>query len=318
MTPARTVVALACCVPVGFVSSARQATAWGPEGHRVIALIADRTLQQTEPTVRAKVAWLLAGDKSNAWTKHDIASEATWADVLIEKSPEARTATTAWHFVRLNPAHPDLHRDCFGRPALPAGLPASHGPQDDCVVGKIEEFERELIDPSTSDKERLMALRFLLNLVGDIHEPLYTIDRGDQGAACVALVIGDKAPPVRLLTYWDDTLVAEAAGGEPEKGAAQLAAGAAPDDVKKWAVGSAEDWARESFEVANTVAYRFSTDSGRDSYTFPAGKGEKDSCGALALSHADADYPAKALAAVKIQLMKAGARLAMVLRDGLK
>jgi hypothetical protein len=36
-------------------------------------------------------------------TKADIASEATWADALREKSPEGRAATSKWHYVKLDP-----------------------------------------------------------------------------------------------------------------------------------------------------------------------------------------------------------------------
>src|SRR5216684_5801637 len=76
----------------------REALAWGPEGHRVIALIADRVLQQSDPGVRAKILAVLATDKGGL-TKSDIASEAIWADMLRQKSEEARTATGAWHSV---------------------------------------------------------------------------------------------------------------------------------------------------------------------------------------------------------------------------
>src|SRR5260221_5395366 len=75
----------------------RSSLAWGPEGHRVIALIADRLLQQSDAGARAKVLALLAGDKGDRLAKPDIASQATWADVLREKSEEARGATAPWH-----------------------------------------------------------------------------------------------------------------------------------------------------------------------------------------------------------------------------
>ena len=52
------------------------AFAWGDEGHKVIALIAEHYL---DPAVRSKVAKLLAAD-TDTLTAHDIASEATWAD----------------------------------------------------------------------------------------------------------------------------------------------------------------------------------------------------------------------------------------------
>ncbi len=210
--------------PVGFIAAAmaalllpmRASLAWGPEGHRVIALIADRALQQSDPDVRAKILAVLATDKGSRLTKNDIASEATWADVLREKSEEARSATGAWHSVRFKPDNPDLALACFGRNPLPSGYPASHGPRDNCSVDKIQQFAAELKDPETSAGERLAALQFLLNLVGDLNDPLHAIDRGDQGGACVALQIGSK-PPVRLSTYWGDTLVAEVVGPDPAK-----------------------------------------------------------------------------------------------------
>src|SRR5712691_11004524 len=167
---------------VGFVAAAiaalllpmRASLAWGPEGHRVIALIADRALQQSDPDVRTKILAVLATDKGKGLTKNDIASEATWADVLREKSEEARHATGAWHSTRFKPDNLDLANACFGRTPLPAGYPASHGPRENCSVDKIEQFLTELKDPETSPFERLAALQFLLNLVGDLRSEEHT------------------------------------------------------------------------------------------------------------------------------------------------
>ena len=202
--------------------------AWGDEGHRIVALVADRLLQTQDPKAQQKVAGILATDKSNEWTKTDIASEATWADALREKSPEGRAATSKWHYVKLDADNPDLKKACFGRPGLPALTPASHAPQDNCIVDKIGQFARELRDPETSNSERLMALQFLLNLVGDIHDPLYAIERNDQGGRCAAVLPPGAKTPVRLSVYWDDTLVAEAEGKDPVKAAGQITAALAP------------------------------------------------------------------------------------------
>src|SRR6476620_4290843 len=149
----------------------RAGLAWGLEGHRAVALIADRLLQQAEPAARGKVQSLLATDKDNRLTKHDIASEATWADVLRDKSPEARLGTSAWHAVRFRPDSPDIAAACFGRKPLPAGYPASRGPQENCIVDKLMQFEAELKNPETSQFQRLAALQFVLNLVGEISDP---------------------------------------------------------------------------------------------------------------------------------------------------
>ena len=63
----------------------------------------------------------------------------------------------------------------------------------------------------------------MLNLAGDVNDPLNAIDRGDQGGYCTAVQIESK-PPVRLSTYWEETLVREAVGGNAAQGAARLAA----------------------------------------------------------------------------------------------
>src|SRR6266481_6834289 len=183
----RSRLAMFCLVPTIFFLTTEESRGWNAEGHMIVAMVADRLLQAEGGAAQKKVAELLATDKSNTWTKTDIASEAIWADVLLEKSPEGRAATAKWHYVKLDAASPDLTKACFGKPALPAMAPASRGVQDDCVVDKIEQFAKELRDPATLSGERLMALQFILNFVGDVHDPLYAIEHNDNGGRCVAL-----------------------------------------------------------------------------------------------------------------------------------
>src|SRR4029077_14766411 len=95
-----------------------------------------------------------------------------WADVLRDKSEEARVATSPWHAVRLSGDTPNLGNACFRRKQLPGGYPASHGPQDNCVVDKILQFEKELQNPDTSPGERLAALQVLFNLGPGGKDPL--------------------------------------------------------------------------------------------------------------------------------------------------
>jgi hypothetical protein len=291
--------------------------AWGPEGHRVIALIADRTLQQTDPAARAKVQAVLAADKDNKLTKSDIASQATWADVLRDKSQEARLGTSAWHATRFRPNSPDLAAACFGRKPLPSGYPASRGPQDNCSVDKIQQFIAELKNSETSSFQKLAALKFVLNLVGDMNDPLNAIDHGDRGGECVALQIGTK-PPVRLSTYWEDTLVRQAIGSDPASGAGRLMAGL-PPEAQKWGEGTPEAWAYENYEIAKAVTYSFMAEKPVGQHEFPARKGQEASvCASVPLYRVGPEYETKALAAVKTQLAKGGLRLAAVLRDSFK
>jgi hypothetical protein len=287
----------------------------------IVALVADRLLQARDAAAHKKLAELLATDKSNTWTKTDIAGEVTWADVLLEKSPEGRAATAKWHYVKLDATNPDLTKACFGKPALPSMAPASRGVRDDCVVDKIEQFAKELRDPATLPGERLTALQFLLNFVGEVNDPLFTIEHNDQGGRCVALMLPAGKTAVRLSAYWDDTLVVEAAGKDPAKAAVQIVANLTPADIQKWSGGSPADWAQESYNVAKEVTYNFAKDKPKDSaakYTFPARKGEKDPCGPVPVYHVEAGYRDRAVAAVKEQLAKGGVRLAYLLRENLQ
>jgi len=295
----------------------RQSLAWGPEGHRVIALLADHVLQQSDPAARAKILALLATDKDDRLTKSDIASEAIWADALREKSEEARSATASWHSTRIKPENPDIASACFGRKPLPIGYPASHGPRDNCSIDKVEQFAAELKNPETSPGERLVALQFLLNLVGDLNDPLHAIDHADLGGRCVALQVGTN-PPVRLSSYWQETLVGEVVGPSPARGAVRIAASVPAAESRKWVEGNPESWAQETYEVAKSVTYSFAGEKPAGKYTFPAKKGQPEPCSSVTLYRVGFDYETKALAAVKQQLARAGIRLAAVLGAGFK
>ncbi len=162
-----------------------------------------------------------------------------------------------------------------------------------------------------------MDLQFLLNLVGDVHDPLFTVERKDQSGHCVAVLPPGSKTPVRLSIYWEDDLVAEAEGKNPAKAAEQIAARLTAVDIRKWSGGTPEEWARESYELAKSVVYGFPAEAGGQ-FTFPLRKGETDACGPVPLHRLDARYRDRAVAAVKEQLAKAGVRLAALLRDSLQ
>jgi hypothetical protein len=119
---------------------------------------------------------MLKADPDNL-TPHDLPGEATWADKFRDMNSrrDHYEQTQNWHFVDLEINDPDMAVARFGRPALPAGTPASNRPSKACVVDKISQFTGELRDPETEFEERLVALKFLLHLVG-LHQPSHTAD----------------------------------------------------------------------------------------------------------------------------------------------
>jgi hypothetical protein len=50
-------------------------------------------------------------------------------------------------------------------------------------VDKIDQFAAELGNPATSPAEQLLALKFLLHFVSDLHQPLHAADDHDAGVS---------------------------------------------------------------------------------------------------------------------------------------
>jgi S1/P1 Nuclease len=272
------------------------AQAWGDEGHEVIGLVARSFL---DPAVRDKVQAMLDAD-TDTLTAHDIADAATWADKYRDANVNgARQATRQWHFVDIELSKPDLDQACFGHPGLPRGTLASNGPAQACVVDKINEFAAELASPGIDAGERVVALKFVLHLVGDMHQPLHSSDDNDRGGnEKRASAVGVR--PGTLHHYWDTEFV-EQLGPDPKRTADLLIAHISPRDATAWAQGTPSEWALESFQVAKDDAYgRLPTPNTRGGYRLPDG------------------YVAMAKRDVAMQLSKAGVRLAAVLNKALR
>lgn len=124
--------------------------AWGNEGHKTVALIAEATLS---PVARAKVKSLLALEGHN-----NLGEVASWADEI--KRSESGLVR---HTVRI-PFQADDYdpkRDCRGK--------------GKCVVFGIEHYQQVLSQKDASSFDRLRALKFVVHFVGDVHQPLHAI-----------------------------------------------------------------------------------------------------------------------------------------------
>jgi hypothetical protein len=282
-------------------TAATAAMAWGDEGHEVVGLIAEHYL---EPSVRPKVAAILASEPdslTNQDTGDPIADQATWADKYRDENHrrDHYIATRNWHFIDMEIDSPDLTKACFGRPPLPSGVQASDGPANDCAVDKLEQFASELSNPATPPNERVMALRFILHLAGDMHQPLHASDDHDSGGNSKS-VNAPGLEPGKLHSYWDTEFVEEL-GDDPQTVSRNLIARISPADAANWAKGNPEDWTTESFKLAKQFGY--------DPLPAP------DENGIYSLP---SSYVTNASAVVATQLSKAGVRLAAILNHALR
>lgn len=201
------------------------ALAWGAQGHEIVATIA---LEELSPQARVQVARLL-GDPAM------LIHEASWADEIRDQRPE----TGRWHYV-------DIPLNA------PGYLAARDCARGDCVVAQIGVAQRILTNPKQPAAARKDALRFLIHLMADIHQPLHAVDNDDRGGNQVRVYLrGDRT---NLHQLWDSRVVA-ALGHDSAQIARDIRRGTSPAQRRSWQSGSAAAWASETHAVARAEIY---------------------------------------------------------------
>ncbi len=222
--------AISCTV---LILSAPQCRAWGPEGHRLTALVAEQYLT---PETKAQITELL-----HAQTLADVAP---WADTYREQHPE----TAKWHYVDIPKSADafDRNRDC------PISESDPRSPWRDCVTDRILYFEGRLGDASLSNDERAIALKFLVHLIGDIHQPFHALgdDRGGNNIS-VNFMGSWSCGNYRcnLHGIWDDSII-EAQGLNEKKYTARLMQEIKSNGWERMASGDPTTWANISHHYA--------------------------------------------------------------------
>ena len=301
---------------------------WGKEGHEIVATIAANILADDSPDTLDKVKAILAKDNGDdftpSWDHTDVPTEATWADVCRETNPDCRKATEDWHFVDIDfdAANTDkaIDKACNHE----AGGQPNPDTAKRCVIDAIEQSKKDLADTRKSPEDRLLALKFLLHLVGDIHQPLHATsrtepgaDHSDRGANCVGILRGNAHNPQRLHSYWDTELVQQALKKDPDQAAHGLMA-LVNEHKDDWSGGSPIDWAKDSYALAHSSAYKgvIDTPPVQTDFMFRGEHGPDTQCGPSKAYQIDTKkYDQQAMQTVKVQLAKAGLRLARVLQE---
>lgn len=279
--------------------------AWGDGGHEITGIIAYARLT---PAVKKKVDALLAADRDTL-TAADFVSRTVWADKYRDSDRQTTKkryeGTREWHFVDIELSDGNVDAACYRSAKGSFGQLASAGPAKACVIDKISQFAAELRSNATPKSETILALKFLLHFIGDLHQPLHAADNRDRGGNDVAIIYGNRTTPDNLHSYWDRELV-ERLGADPRTTGATLNRQISSAKAEQWSKGTFSAWAKESFQQAKTVTYNFH------------GTREFEAEGGSKVQRLDAAYDQRALPVVREQLSKAGVRLAAVLNNALR
>ena len=318
--PAHVAAAIALTLTLGCAD----AYAWGCEGHRAVVFIAERLLSPA--TIASARSVLVAAPVDpglrrfcDAVPDDPMADSGTWADDY--RNVDA--TTFGWHFI-------DVPRDV----TLTASNVHTYCPDGNCVVDAIAAQFR-MLTTSSDAAEKGRALRFLLHLIADLHQPLHATSNGDRGGNCVPVTYYDRPPQQNpngdfspnLHAVWDSstirTLMTARGLADARALAGQIVAqrplpAAVAAQTPTSAVVSM--WAQQSHALARTVVYpRLPVPIAPE----PASAAILASCTAnddvvhrMLAKHEviDARYERSSIPVIVDQLRVAGMRLAAVLK----
>lgn len=283
------VIAAACLASPAF--------GWWETGHQTVARIAAAHLT---PAARTRIARILSVPDSPGAIADALATASTWAD-----ETKAQTGTGNWHFIDL--ALQDTRAD------IPARCK-----DENCAPARIRIFAAELKTHLPGARwSELDALRYVVHLVGDVHQPLHDISDADLGGNCEQL-----QPPYgkakNLHALWDGGII-EAMDVDTRALTARIEAeiGAMNEpEQAAMASGDQDDWVWQGHELALQDVYS-KLQVPTEPVIFPKGCLDAPSEITGFNPAVDAAYVSAMKPVVEMQLARAGLRLARLLNESL-
>lgn len=199
-----------------------QASAWGQKGHDVTAHIAE---QHLTPATRVMVDSLLEGKSMVYW--------ANWLDNASHTREYAYTKT--WHYKNIDEG--ERYEE------------AKANPSGDAVTAIKSRLEI-LSDPHASFADKQLALKILVHVVGDLHQPMHLGHATDLGGNRVKVKFHGR--DANLHGVWD-TNIPEAARKWSYSEWQQQIDRETPGYVSTTVQGTIDDWAKQTADIASLV-----------------------------------------------------------------
>jgi hypothetical protein len=216
-------IAIATLLAVSLVDQAR---AWGPVGHRAIGQIASRQLSDE---VRREVLDILGGAS--------LAEASTWMDDV--RSEPRYDWLEPLHYVNLDPRR-GRFQGC---------------PPRGCIVDALRDARTKVGNHALPRAERREALRILIHLVGDLHQPLHVSHRADRGGNDVGVDwFGQRS---NLHWVWDTGLLRDRGRWQQlaDRLEGSLRDARLAREAASWRRGDVVDWTHESYRLTLEVVY---------------------------------------------------------------
>jgi hypothetical protein len=210
---------------IAFLSISVLLVSWGVTGHRTVGKIAENHL-----TANAKTA---VHDLLGTETLADVS---TWADEV--RNETEYKSTGSWHYIN-----------------LPLGLSYSdfqkqvEGMSETNVFSALHQQEKILTDKSTTREQKIVALKFIVHFVGDLHQPMHVSRAEDKGGNSIQLNYNGQG--TNLHSVWDSKLI-EHEGGDYQQLAAKYDH-PSPAQIKEWQSDPLIKWIWESYTISSKL-----------------------------------------------------------------
>jgi len=239
--------------------------AWGVLGHRIVGEIADKYISKKA----RKAVQQILGTESMAMT-------ANWADFI--KSDTAYNYLSNWHYVNL-PAN-------LSKEGVFNFLEQEKGAN---IYNKLHEMIAVLKNSQSTPDQKKLALRMVIHLVGDMHQPMHTARKEDLGGNRVYVTwFNEKS---NLHRVWDEQLIDFQQLSYTEYTTAINHA--SREQIAAWQGASLKDCVYESYDICNKIYATGIKNDDKLSYRY------------------NFDW----IGTVNSQLLKGGVRLAKILND---
>jgi hypothetical protein len=205
---------------------------WGNTGHHVIGQIAENHLS---PKAREAIQALLGGQS--------LADVSSWADEVRGNDPEYQS-TAPWHFinVELGLSFPDFAKE------------------GDNVYTALLKQEAILKDSHATTEQKVIALKFVVHFVGDIHQPMHISRAEDKGGNTIQVQYDGKG--TNLHSLWDTKMLEH--GGLNYQQLAEKYDHPAEAQIKKWQGDAPIVWAWESYQISTQLYGEIAAMKGRN------------------------------------------------------
>lgn len=203
-----------------FSAVAYTAAAWGQKGHDVTAYIAE---QHLTPRTLAAVDSILDGRSIVYW--------ANWLDNASHTMDYAYTKT--WHYKNID-----------------AGVAYDEAPLNEKgdAVRAVQEQVAILSDAATTKAQAELAMKILVHVLGDMHQPMHMGHLSDRGGNEVKLKYFDRN--TNLHSIWDSSLLESGHKWSYTEWQQQIDRADKATEAEIIS-GTFDDWGRQTLDIAS-------------------------------------------------------------------